>query len=177
MCLMAPLPLRRASFARGLRVPALVSFWPTPWLHLQIAPCSSTLTQHDSATRLSVSMTRLPRCVDRRSSILQMSSVSFSCTQAATASESPSIIMMPSSSCNETPTPIHFGRVRSARFAFPLARLHSSQANAMPGRSDARNASIADTLWLAFCPSGSSASWSSGAFGFTPPGLACGRAA
>ena len=36
--------------------------------------------------------------------------------------------------------------VKSARVAFPTARLHSLQANAMSGRSDARYASLADTL-------------------------------
>ena len=58
-----------------------------------------------------------------------------------------------------------------------LRGLRSLQANAKPGRSDARYASLADTLWKAFCPSGSSSSWSSGPFGLAPPGLVFGRAA
>ena len=36
-----------------------------------------------------------------------------------------------------------------------LSRLHSLQANAMSGPSDARYASLADTQWYAFCPSSS----------------------
>ena len=72
--------------------------------------------------------------------------------------------------------PIHPRRVGSARVAFPTARLHSLQANAMSGQSDARYASLADTLWKAFCLSSSSSSWSSGAFGLAPPGPVSGRA-
>ena len=42
--------------------------------------------------------------------------------------------------------------VRSARVPFPSVRLHSLQANAMSSRSDARYASLADTLWWGFLP-------------------------
>ena len=72
---------RLSRFVRELRVPALVSYWPTQWPYSHSAPCCRTRTQHYSATRLSASMTRLPRCVARRARILQMSSVSFGCTQ------------------------------------------------------------------------------------------------
>ena len=51
------------------------------------------------------------------------------------------------------------------------------QANAMSGRSAASCACLAATLWSAFCPSGSSSSWSRGALGLAPPALVCGRAA
>ena len=68
-------------------------------------------------------------------------------------------------------------RYRSTRFRrVRSARLHSSQASAMSGRSGATCANPADTVWLAFCPSGSSSSRFSGAFGLAPPGLVCGRA-
>ena len=69
---------------------------------------------------------------------------------------------------------VRFRCVRSVQVA-PTARLHSLQANAMSGRSPARYASVVDTLWYAFGPSGSS--FSCGVLGWAPPGLVCGRAA
>ena len=81
---------------------------------------------------------------------------------AASASDGPSIVVTSSSCCsgNSHTTrgvlsrhrPIRFRRVRSARVAFPAARLHSLQANATSGRSDDKYDNLADTLWLAFCP-------------------------
>ena len=105
---------------------------------------------------------------------------------AASASESPSIVTMLSQFCSGNShtaqgvwimhRPKRPRRVRSARDAFPTARLHSLQANAMPGPPDVTYGSLADTLLLAF-PSGSSSSWLSGALGLAPPELVCGRAA
>ena len=68
-------------FALELRVEALVSCWPIRWPHLQSVPCCSILTLRCSVTQLSVLTTKLPRCVDQRASILQMSSASFSDNQ------------------------------------------------------------------------------------------------
>ena len=47
--------------------------------------------------------------------------------------------------------PIRLKRVRSARVAFPTARLHSLQATAMSGLSDAMYASLADAV-IGFLP-------------------------
>ena len=96
MCLMAPLPLKRASpraaaacprFVREPRVPALVSCWPNRWPHTRSVPCCSAPIPRCSVTPLFVSTIKLPRCVDRRASILRMSSVMFFGQPAASASE------------------------------------------------------------------------------------------
>ena len=62
-----------------------------------------------------------------------------------------------------------FRRVKSAPVPFVTALLHFLQATAMWmwGRSAAKRADLADTQWW----------WSSGALGFAPSGLVCGKAA
>ena len=170
---------RLSRFVRELRVPALEVRRSTRWPHLYMTPCCGTLTRHYSTTRLSASTIRLPRYVDRRASILQKSSVPFSGIQRRLRRR-----VHHSSRCAlrlGTGTTIQLSsacsRYRSTRFRrVRSARLHSSQASAMSGRSGATYASVADTVWLAFCPSSSSSSRFSGAFGLAPPGLVCGRA-
>ena len=75
---------------------------------------------------------------------------------AASPTESPSTVTVPSSFCTGSShqargawskyRAIRFKRVKSAGVAFPTARLHSLQSNAISGLSDARHASLADTL-------------------------------
>ena len=135
----------RSRFVLVLRVQALVSCWPTRWPHSHSVPCCSTLTPRCSVTPLSVVTTKLPRCVDQtRKHPPDVERVVFG-QPAAPASESPSIITMFSSCCNGNShtargvwsrhRPVRFRRVRSARVAFPTARLHSLHANAMSSRS------------------------------------------
>ena len=142
-------------FVIEICAPAAVFCWPTRWPRLHIAPCCSTLIQHYSTTRFSVLMTSLPRYVDRSASMLQMSSVSCLGIQlrlhrrvhvsSRCSSRRNGNSLAALGACSRY-RPIRFRGVKSARVAFPTARLHSLQANAMSGRSDARYASLADTL-------------------------------
>ena len=76
------MPLQHLSrFALELRVKAIVSCWPIRWPHLHSVPCCRILIPRCSVTPLSVSTTKLPKCVDQRASILQMSSASSSGNQ------------------------------------------------------------------------------------------------
>ena len=148
MSLMAPLPLRRASpRAAAECVRALVQCWSSRWPHSRNVPCRSTPTPRCSVTPPSVSTTRLPRCLDQRVSILQMSRASFSCNRLRHHRRVHRSSRCSLRSAAGTPhtahgvvskyRPIRVRRVRSARVAFPTARLHSLQANAMSCRSAA----------------------------------------
>ena len=82
MCLIVPLPLRRAnpraaaaSVQTVLCVQVLVPYWPIQWLHWHSVPCCSILTLHCSVTPLS------PKYVVQHTNIVQMSKVSSSGNQ------------------------------------------------------------------------------------------------
>ena len=111
-------PDSSASFVSQLSY--CVGCWPTRWPGLRVAPRCSTLTQHHTTARLSVSMTKSPRYGDPRQHPLDVERLVLG-HLGATASESPSIVIRRSSSyikeSNTTPSacsryrPIHPRRV------------------------------------------------------------------
>ena len=140
MALVLQLHLRRA--------PALVQCWTTRWLLSHSVPCCGVLTPRCSVTPPSVSTTRLPRCVDRRASTLQMPSVSFSGNQLRQhrgihRSSRGSLRSAAGTPTRHVACGASIRRVKSARVAFLDARVHSLHAKGMSYQSNARYASLA----------------------------------
>ena len=141
---------------------------------LHSRPCCGTLIRRCSVTILSVLTTRLPECVVRCAKRPPDVERRVLVNQAASASESPSIVTVLSSSCSGNShtasgawskyRPIRFKRARLGR-----PRWHDCPPRGMPALLSRRD-------WLS-AQKGSSSSWSSGALGLARPGLDCGRAA
>ena len=165
ICLIAPLPLRRAS-PHGAAASVQIRTWAS-CLNSRIVLANPMASLARRAMRWytdSALLSDTTSCVDdqvakvcspTRKHPPDIERLVFG-QPAASASESPSISTMLSSCCNGNSHTVHgvtsryrptrFRRARPARVAFLIARLHSLHANAMSGLSDATYASLADTL-------------------------------